>query len=102
MSRLAEFSIDVIRKRAACGINNLGSWSELETGMSTECHYQAGSITYKNITCNAIGQFLRIQLTTAEPLCLCEVEVYGELFPAVALGMLTHFLLLDCTADNPS
>ncbi|CAC5413517.1 unnamed protein product [Mytilus coruscus] len=57
-------------------------WATFQKGRTSHCHYQQSSSTFLNTTCplDVKGRFVRIKKrSNAFLLCLCEVEVYGDL-----------------------
>ncbi|CAC5397279.1 unnamed protein product [Mytilus coruscus] len=75
---LENYDIDVI-EHPQCFCDK---WATFQKGRTSHCHYQQSSTTFVNATCTpeVKGGFVRIQKrSNAFQLCLCEVEVYGEL-----------------------
>ncbi|CAG2221731.1 unnamed protein product [Mytilus edulis] len=75
---LQNYDIDVIEHSKRFG----DKWATFQKGRTSLCHYQQPASSLVNATCppDVKGRFVRIKRRhKASPLCLCEVEVYGEL-----------------------
>ncbi|CAG2192282.1 unnamed protein product [Mytilus edulis] len=75
---LQNYDIDVIEHSKRFG----DKWATFQKGRTSLCHYQQPVSLLMNATCppDVKGRFVRIKRrSNAFPLCLCEVEVYGEL-----------------------
>ncbi|CAG2233056.1 unnamed protein product [Mytilus edulis] len=75
---LQNYDIDVIEYSKRFG----DKWATFQKGRTSLCHYQQPVSLLMNATCppDVKGRFVRIKRrSNAFPLCLCEVEVYGEL-----------------------
>ncbi|CAG2192283.1 unnamed protein product [Mytilus edulis] len=75
---LQNYDIDVIEHPKLFG----DKWATFQKGKTSHCHYQQLSSKFVNATCppDVKGRFVRIKKrSNAFQLCLCEVEVYGDL-----------------------
>lgn len=80
---LENYDIDVI-EHPQCFSDK---WATFQKGRTSLCHFQKSRLTFLNATCppDVKGRFVRIKMrSNVFPLCLCEVEVYGEPITSMA------------------